>query len=57
MISLLIVVIVVGLLVWLALWALGEIGIPEPFNKIAKVLIIVIAVIYILNAFSPFLKL
>lgn len=41
--------VVIGLVIWLLLWALGAIGLPDPFNKILRVLIIVIGVILIIN--------
>jgi hypothetical protein len=53
LISLLILVLVVGLVVWLALWAISELGIPDPFSRIARVLIVVIAVLIILYNALP----
>jgi len=55
LISLLITVIIVGLLAWLVLWALAEIGLPEPFAKVAKVLLVVIILVFLLQKFLPFL--
>lgn len=42
--------IVVGLIVWLLWWLIGYIGLPEPFNKVARVVIAVIAVLWVINA-------
>lgn len=42
-------IVVVGLIAWLLLWAIAAIGIPEPFNKVARVLIIVFSVLWLLN--------
>lgn len=53
MISLLISLVVAGLIVWLLLWALGEFGIPEPFNKVARVIIILFAVVWVLRLLLP----
>ena len=53
LISLLIVVLVVGIIVWLALWAIAELGVPEPFNKIARVLVVLIAVLIVLYRALP----
>ena len=53
LIGLLIVVLIVGIVVWLALWAIGELGIPEPLNRIARVLVVVIAVLIILYRALP----
>ena len=49
LISLLITVIIVGLTFWLLMWAIGSIGIPEPFNKVARVIVILAAVLYLLD--------
>lgn len=50
LVNLLIVIIVIGLIAWLLWWVIGFIGLPEPFNKIARALIAVIAVIFLINA-------
>jgi len=42
-------IVVLGLILWLLLWFIGYIGLPEPFNNIAKVLIALVAVIYLIN--------
>ncbi|MEO6589830.1 MAG: hypothetical protein ABIP06_11045 [Pyrinomonadaceae bacterium] len=42
--------IVIAALVFFVLnWAVGYIGIPEPFNKVAKVLIVLVAVVMLFN--------
>ncbi len=41
--------IVVGLIVWLLFWLVGYCGLPEPFNKIAHVLIAVVAVLIVIS--------
>lgn len=41
--------VVAALIIWLLLWALGQIGLPDPFAKIIRVLIIVIGVIIVIN--------
>jgi hypothetical protein len=53
---------VAGLIFWLCKWALGEIGLPEPFNKVANVLLILIVLVLCINALLmiagvPFLRL
>jgi hypothetical protein len=45
MISLLVYVLVVCLIAGLAYWLLDTIPVPEPINRIAKILIVVIAAI------------
>ena len=53
MISTLISIIVVGVIVWLLLYVIDYIGLPEPFNKVAKVLIIVFAVLWLISILLP----
>lgn len=53
MLSLLVSLVVVGLIVWLVLWGLGEIGLPEPFNKVARVVVIVFGVLYLIHLLVP----
>jgi len=54
MISLLIGIIVVGVIVWLLMYAIDYIGLAEPFNKVAKVVIILFAILYLINLLIPF---
>jgi uncharacterized membrane protein len=37
--------IVAGLIFWLLHWLIGYVGIPEPFNKIAHIILAVVAVV------------
>ena len=53
MISILITLVVVGLICWLLLWAVGYIGLPEPFAKVATVIIVLFAVIYLITILLP----
>lgn len=39
-----------GLIFWLLNWLVTYVGIPEPFNKVAKVIIAIVAVIFVINA-------
>lgn len=41
--------IVVGLIFWLLLWLISYAGLPEPFAKVARVILAVAAVILIIN--------
>lgn len=50
LVSLLVQVIVVALICWLLWWLVAYIGLPEPFNKIARVVIAIIAVLFLINA-------
>lgn len=52
--------VVAGLIYWLLTWALGAIGLPEPFAKIANIILILLVVIVVINALltlvgSPFI--
>jgi len=42
--------VVAGLIFWIVSWGLGKIGLPEPFAKIAWVLLIVLTVVVCVNA-------
>lgn len=54
---------IVGGICWLLWWLIGYIGLPEPFNKIARVIIAVVAVLLCINLLlslgggTPFLRL
>jgi hypothetical protein len=49
LLSILIQLIVAGLIFWLLLWLLTFVGLPEPFLKVAKVILAVVAVIFVIN--------
>lgn len=49
LVSFLIYLIVVGLIFWLLWWLLSYCAIPEPFNKIARVVLAVVAVLVCIN--------
>jgi len=42
-------IIVVGAICWLLWWLIGYLGIPEPFNKVARGVIAVVAVLFLIN--------
>ncbi len=42
--------VVAGLVVWLLLWLIDYIAPPDPFNKIARVVIVVLGVLVIIGA-------
>lgn len=42
-----------GLILYVLWWALGKIGLPEPFNKIALVVLVLLTVVVLLNLLSP----
>jgi uncharacterized membrane protein len=43
-------VLIAGLIFWLLNWLISYVGVPEPFNKIAKVIIAIVAVVMLINA-------
>ena len=42
--------IVTGLIVWLLLWLIDYIGLGEPFNRVAKVIVVVAGVLIVIYA-------
>ena len=40
---------IAGLIFYLLWWFIGYVGIPEPFNKVARVVIALVALIYLIN--------
>lgn len=54
LVSALITLVVVGLIIWLLHWFLTYVGLPEPFAKIAKVILALVAVIFLINILLSF---
>lgn len=51
LLSIVIYLVVIGLIFWLIWWFIGYVGLPEPFNKVARVvvgLVALLVVIYLL---------
>ncbi len=48
LVMLVVYVIVAGLVFGLLWWLIGYCGLPEPFNKVARVLIAVVAVLFLI---------
>lgn len=42
-------VVVGGLVFWLLYWLIGYVGLPEPFHKVAKVILAVLAVVFLIG--------
>ncbi len=60
LLSLLVTVIIVGIIFYLLFWLVEKVGLPEPFGKIAIVLICLAAVIYLIGILTgqvPHIKL
>lgn len=49
LVPLLINIVIVGLILWLLWWLIGYVGLPEPFAKVARVILAVVAVIWLIN--------
>ncbi len=49
LLSLIVTLVIVGLIFYLCFWAVGAIGLPEPFNKIIIALIVLAAVVYLIG--------
>ncbi len=54
LISIIIYLVVWGLVLYVLWWGLGKIGLPEPFAKIATVLLVVLTVVILLNLLFGF---
>jgi uncharacterized membrane protein YwzB len=50
--QLLISLVIVGLICYVLWWAITKIGLPEPFNKIAQAVIVLIVVIYLIGVLT-----
>ncbi len=49
LLSLLVTLIIVGLIAWLCWWFIDYVGLPEPFNKVCRVIIALVVLIYLIN--------
>ena len=49
LLHLLIIVVVLGVIFYVCYWALGQAGLPEPWNKVAIVILALVALIIIVN--------
>lgn len=49
LVTLLVGIIVVGLICYLLWWLIGYIALPAPFDKVARVIIAVVAVLFLIN--------
>ncbi len=52
LVSLLIAVIILGLLAYLLWWAIGAIGLPAPFDKVARVIVVLLIVVALIGFFT-----
>jgi hypothetical protein len=49
LLNLAIIIVVAGVIFWLIWWFIDWIGLPEPFNKVAKVLVGLVALIFLVK--------
>ena len=49
LVSLIVWIIVIGSVFGLLWWLIGYVGLPEPFNKVARIALAVIAVLILIN--------
>lgn len=54
LIHVLIYLVVWGLILYVCWWAIGRVGLPEPFAKIATVVLVLITVVVLLNLLLGF---
>lgn len=47
--GLLVTLVIAGLIFWLIWWFLGFIGLPEPFNKVAQVIVGLVALVFLID--------
>ena len=52
--NLVIQLVLVGLCFWLILWFVGWVGVPEPFLKVIKVILGLVALIFLINVIMGF---
>lgn len=50
MLTALIWIVVAGIIFWLVTWLISYVGLPEPFAKVAKVIVAVVAAVFLINA-------
>ena len=48
LVSLVIYLLVVGLIVWLLMFLIDYVPVPDPFNRVAKIIIMVVAVLIVI---------
>lgn len=49
LLSFVIYLVIVGLIFWCIWWFLGYVGVPEPFNKVIRVVLGLVALIIVIN--------
>ena len=54
LLSILVQIVVAGIVFWLLWWLIGFIALPQPFAKVAQVILAVVAVIFLINLVLTF---
>lgn len=54
LVGVLVYLLVWGLILYVLWWGIGKIGLPEPFGKVATVILVVVTVIVLLNLLLGF---
>ena len=54
LVELIIYLAIVGGVLWLLLWLISYVGLPEPFAKVAKIIIMVVGVLILINVLLGF---
>jgi len=54
LVELIIYLAIVGGVLWLLLWLISYIGLPEPFAKVAKIIIMIVGVLILINVLLGF---
>jgi hypothetical protein len=49
LVSVVIFFLIVGLVVWLLLWLIDYVPVPQPFNRVARIVIVVLAVLLVIS--------
>lgn len=52
LLSFVVTLVIAGLLFWLLIWFVDFVGLPEPFNKVIKVVIGLVAVIFLIGVLT-----
>lgn len=49
LLSLVVTLVIIGLIFWLVIWFVDYAGVPDPFNKVIKVIVGLAVLVYLVN--------
>ena len=49
LLSLVVTLVIIGLIFWLVIWFVDYAGVPDPFNKVIKVIVGLVVLVYLIN--------